>query len=76
MTKGNVIPGVLDWRLLTDTAAADHASRDIHRPDTPEGRRIAILELVRQGLKARDIAQALRLPLAEVLEVLAGEATP
>jgi hypothetical protein len=43
--------------------------RDLHRPATPEARCPAILELLRQGLKARDIAAAMRIDLGEVLEV-------
>lgn len=45
--------------------------RDQHRPP-PEGVRLAIAELYRQGLKARDIAGALRLELPEVIEALAA----
>jgi SOS response regulatory protein OraA/RecX len=64
------IPGRLDAAALE--ALADDRAR--YRPSTPGGRRRAVLELHRQGLTARDIAQALRLSLAEVLEVLRAEA--
>ena len=40
---------------------------------TPDARRPAVLELLRQGLKPRDVAQALRIGLAEVLESAAGD---
>lgn len=46
--------------------------RDTHRPRTPAERRVAIAELRSRGLTARDIAGAMRLPLAEVLEALRG----
>jgi hypothetical protein len=42
----------------------------LHRPRTPEGLSMAIRELRRQGLTARDIAQALRMPIATVLECM------
>ena len=41
-----------------------------YRPHTPSGRRFAVLELYRSGLRARDIADALRVELGEVLEAL------
>ena len=47
--------------------------RDAYRPTTPDARRPAVLELLRQGLKPRDVAQALRMGLAEVLESAAGD---
>lgn len=66
------IPGALTAAALE--ALAGNHGRDRHAPTTAEGRRLAVLELHRSGLKSRDIAAALRLHLAEVLEVLRAEA--
>ena len=45
-------------------------ARDRHRPTDLNGVRAAAVELRRQGLRARDIAQALRLSEAAVSELL------
>ena len=42
----------------------DPASRDLHRPSTPDARRPAVLELLGRGLTPQDVAQALRIGLA------------
>jgi hypothetical protein len=49
--------------------------RDTHRPRTPAERRPAVHELRRRGLKPRDVAQALRVPLGEVVEAFYHPAT-
>ena len=50
----------------------DPASRDLHRPSTPDARRPAVLELLGRGLTPQDVAQALRIGLAEVMEAARG----
>jgi len=45
----------------------------LHRPRDPAGRAPAVRELHQLGLKPRDIAQAIRAPLPEVLEALRRE---
>ena len=47
-------------------------ARDLHRPSTPDARRPAVLELLGRGLTPQDVAQALRIGLAEVMEAARG----
>jgi hypothetical protein len=54
------VPGQLDWRQLADQ----------RRPRDPDLLAHEIRRLSRNGLRPRDIADALRLPLPAVLEVL------
>jgi len=58
--KRTSIPGPLDY----------HALANANRPRTREGIAAAVRELHRQGLKSRDIAQALRPPLEDVLAIV------
>ena len=53
-----------------DSAIAFELLSQRHRPPTAIGRRPAILELYRQGLRPRDIAGVLQLDLTEVLEAV------
>lgn len=60
MKPRTTIGGPLDYRLMAD----------LYKPSTKGGIRLAVAELLRQRLKARDVAAALRIDLAEVLGVM------
>ena len=59
---------------IPPTVDADR--RDLYRPDTPDARRPAVLELLGRGLTPRDVAQALRIGLAEVMEAARSTNVP
>lgn len=62
MSGHAVIPGGLDWRLLAD----------MHRPTDPVAMASEIRRLATSAFNARDIAVALKLDVAYVLEALRG----
>lgn len=55
-----MIPGPLDYARLAD----------LHRPQSAQGFAPAARQLAAQGLRAHDIAQALRLTVAAVTQLL------
>lgn len=60
MNRPRVIPGVMDYALLAQK----------HRPTDQTALRAEVCRLATTGLKPIDIATALRLDLAAVLEML------
>jgi hypothetical protein len=54
------IGGWLNYRALAD----------LHRPRTREGMALAVRELIRQGLRVRDVADALNISLTDVLDAI------
>jgi len=74
MTARRNIPGALDLAALSLLAGGDAKSHEQrsqqHRPTDPAELAGEIQRLAAQGLKARDIANALRLAEDEVVSVL------
>ena len=66
MTDPRNIGGVLDWRDLADA----------HRPEDPAEIAAEIRRQFAGGLKPRDIATLLRVPLADVLDALGEQGGP
>lgn len=60
------IPGALDWRTLAERA-------DRHRPRDPGVLAAELRRLRSTGLTPRDLASAMRMPLATVHELLAEQ---
>lgn len=61
-------PPQFDWRAMSSANAYEqHAQR--HRPDAA-GIAAEVQRLAGEGLKPRDIAEALRISVGQVLEVL------
>jgi hypothetical protein len=53
---------------MTPNLAAEYDQRaNLHRPQTPERMAAAVRQLLAQGLTRRDVADALRMSVAEVV---------
>ncbi len=64
-----------DWRHMMAATDYDRLAR-VHRPDDTRRLHLEIRRLVADGLKPRDVAQALRVDLGVVLEALKDSAPP
>jgi hypothetical protein len=56
--------------MIPPTVPSSGDAATFHRPQTASGLRAAALELVRSGLKVRDVAQALQLSAPAVVALI------
>ncbi len=61
------------YELAMMDSVAYRKRAELHRPTSIEGLRREVFRLAADGLRVRDIAQSLRMPDADVINLLAGK---